>query len=330
LPTGYNLTEKEGQKIAELIGQDLSYCEVGRRLGINRNTITKWCKKNGYARKLPDHYRGTIEANKKRSATIKRAYDKQNTFICKHCGETYIRRRRVGNEGKQYCCREHAFADWHNIHGRSERINGYLVGASNKVYFPICKVCLIPFTAHQKNQEVCSKECRMELNRRMVKTPEVLKQKRIKYRKENKLSLIKRKCIYCDEDFNTWYPKKRTCSTTCSIKYSRWRFNQTFNGKQSRLERNRRYQIRKRTNIIEVFKDIEIFIRDGWKCKICKKKVNKKAKVPNPKAPTIDHIIPLSCGGTHEKKNVQLACFKCNCTKSNGTIKGGEQLLMFG
>jgi len=35
-------------------------------------------------------------------------------------------------------------------------------------------------------------------------------------------------------------------------------------------------------------------------------------------------------GGEHSYKNVQLACFMCNCKKGNRVIDGGEQLRMFG
>jgi 5-methylcytosine-specific restriction endonuclease McrA len=37
--------------------------------------------------------------------------------------------------------------------------------------------------------------------------------------------------------------------------------------------------------------------------------------VPEPLAPTIDHIIALANGGTHEPTNVQCAHFICNATK---------------
>ena len=43
-----------------------------------------------------------------------------------------------------------------------------------------------------------------------------------------------------------------------------------------------------------------------------------EALVPEPLAATLDHIVPLSCGGEHSEANVQLAHFLCNSTKSDG------------
>lgn len=67
----------------------------------------------------------------------------------------------------------------------------------------------------------------------------------------------------------------------------------------------------------------EIYKRDGWICGICREKVNPKFVVPHPLAKTIDHIVPLAKGGTHEPKNVQLAHFICNSLK--GAVTDGVQ-----
>lgn len=66
-----------------------------------------------------------------------------------------------------------------------------------------------------------------------------------------------------------------------------------------------------------------IYQRDGWQCQLCGKAVLRNEKVPHPLAPTLDHIIPLARGGTHEPNNVQLAHFICNSRKSD---RGTDQL----
>lgn len=67
----------------------------------------------------------------------------------------------------------------------------------------------------------------------------------------------------------------------------------------------------------------EIYRRDGWNCGICHKRVDPSIEVPHPLAKTIDHIVPLARGGTHEPKNVQLAHFICNSLRG---ADGGVQL----
>lgn len=71
----------------------------------------------------------------------------------------------------------------------------------------------------------------------------------------------------------------------------------------------------------------KVYERDGWRCQLCRRPVDGAAKVPHPRAPTLDHVVPLSEGGSHTYANVQLACFLCNSLKGAG---GGQQLAMFG
>ncbi len=62
----------------------------------------------------------------------------------------------------------------------------------------------------------------------------------------------------------------------------------------------------------------EIFIRDKWRCHICKQQVR---DIPNhPREATLDHVIPLSKGGSHTYKNLKTCCRKCNSDKGN-TVK---------
>lgn len=64
----------------------------------------------------------------------------------------------------------------------------------------------------------------------------------------------------------------------------------------------------------------EIAKRDGFACGICRKRVLMNKAVPHPKAPTVDHILPLSRGGDDLKANVQLAHFLCNSIRGAGGI----------
>lgn len=60
-----------------------------------------------------------------------------------------------------------------------------------------------------------------------------------------------------------------------------------------------------------------LFELHAWTCCICKKKINKYLRLPNYWAATVEHVIPLSKGGTHTWDNVRPAHWKCNMDKGN-------------
>lgn len=66
--------------------------------------------------------------------------------------------------------------------------------------------------------------------------------------------------------------------------------------------------------------------RDRWRCHICGKQVL-DVRVPDHMAPTVDHLIPISDGGTDSAENVALAHFICNTRR--GT-RGQAQLRLVG
>ena len=91
--------------------------------------------------------------------------------------------------------------------------------------------------------------------------------------------------------------------------------------------RDRRRALKRSAMVAPVYRH-RIFTRDGWRCQLCGRKVHRTKSVPHDRAPTIDHIIPLALGGTHEPANCQTACFLCNATKSAHGY--GDQLRLIG
>ena len=77
-------------------------------------------------------------------------------------------------------------------------------------------------------------------------------------------------------------------------------------------DRQGRRRARKKNLTVEMFSRIEIFERDQWVCQLCNKNVDSTLKYPNPLSSSLDHIIPISRNGTHERKNTQLAHLICN------------------
>lgn len=122
-------------------------------------------------------------------------------------------------------------------------------------------------------------------------------------------------CIVCCSWFLT-LGTDITCSIGCQEEHSK---------NMKRQARDRRRSRKRNAFVSNVYRKA-VFENDKYRCHICRRKTDPTKSVPHPKAPTIDHVIPLACGGTHEPSNCRTACFICNATKAHHG--GGEQLLL--
>jgi 5-methylcytosine-specific restriction endonuclease McrA len=57
--------------------------------------------------------------------------------------------------------------------------------------------------------------------------------------------------------------------------------------------------------------------RDRWLCGICKKAVSRERQHPDPLCASLDHIIPVSKGGTSDPANLRLTHLRCNLVRRN-------------
>lgn len=66
--------------------------------------------------------------------------------------------------------------------------------------------------------------------------------------------------------------------------------------------------------------------RGELNCANCARALDDNAPRCTPNAIEVDHILPVSCGGTDDRENLQLMCFPCNRAKSDGrTAVAGHQ-----
>lgn len=236
------------------------------------------------------------------TAIIKRK--EQYTYVCLNCNKTYYPKEK--NRDK-YCSRECSYAHKKakpklcKVCGKDTDGSFYCSDKCKVSHDCECSICGCIFQA-RKGTKYCSDECRLEMGR-------------IKFRESvtrNYQSKIY-ECIICGEHFTTEYGDKSRayCSDECRHEGIR---------RQSRIqEYNREKRLRKA--FVSKVVPQEIFKRDGFKCMLCDEPLAMDKKVPHPAAPTIDHIIPLAKGGTHEPSNVQAAHFKCNWMKSDRLIE---------
>ena len=72
-----------------------------------------------------------------------------------------------------------------------------------------------------------------------------------------------------------------------------------------------------------------IYRRDGWQCWLCQGAIDPHADPQGEHGPSLDHVIPLANGGTHEPANVRAAHRGCNARRSNHptlTNREGERV----
>jgi len=91
--------------------------------------------------------------------------------------------------------------------------------------------------------------------------------------------------------------------------------------KRSRVKKNRSQSRRRRGNSYDYRKHLAALVdRDGYVCKICGHTIDPFLRHPNPYSLSIDHIIPLSGGGTHDLDNLQLSHLLCNLQKGGAQV----------
>lgn len=158
-----------------------------------------------------------------------------------------------------------------------------------------------------------------------------------------------RSCVVCGEIFSAKRDEARFCSTRCSTRFRRlnpdgscstegcrrtsearglcavcWKREGRAAGRittdpwdERRKANWHKRRAQKATTQVETLRPADIYERDIWLCGLCSTPVDPDVSWPDPQSASLDHISPLSKGGTHTYENVQLAHLSCNVSKGN-------------
>jgi len=205
---------------------------------------------------------------------------------------------------------------------------------------PIKSVCVCcgktpPNENAREGQKFCSYKCRSKIKSCISKESMALRKMAEAWRpkpppvpkpEKTERQLRVFTCLTCKstrkEKTGHW---KKYCSPICTPKRPRSKTNKNSPSykKAKKAWRLKRKAIERGATIAEKFHPFEIFDRDGWRCQICGTKTPKALRgTYKPNAPELDHIVPISKGGSHSKSNSQTSCRRCNAEKSNKDSRG--------
>jgi 5-methylcytosine-specific restriction endonuclease McrA len=182
------------------------------------------------------------------------------------------------------------------------------IGRSCEVRYGDCVSCGGPYVKHQAHALTCSAACRMAKDRRRTRDIAVIRRGGREF-----------ECRYCGEHVVAEYGDKRRihCSDDCSIRHARRTCGRTGVG---RLRRRGAKRIRRLRPLL--------LDRYGGCCGICGRVIDTSLHWLHPLSLTIDHIHPLSAGGSNNESNLWPAHRRCNEDKGDevGWRVGGLHL----
>lgn len=128
-------------------------------------------------------------------------------------------------------------------------------------------------------------------------------------------------CEQCGKEFSRPRYKGdvfRYCSSKCYLRVH------TVHTAEERKEREKerkkamtRARKMRRRMTWDGVSDAQVFERDGWRCQICQWLVFRDEEYPHPASASIDHIVPLSRGGSDVAANKRTAHLFCNIRRGN-------------
>lgn len=173
-----------------------------------------------------------------------------------------------------------------------------------RIYNRTCQNCQNAYTTRYSRKRTCSEECRVQLGNR---------RKRGVYfdeGAEGRCFVYFRKCQDCGTDICTRHPGQGFCAECVRARRS-WH-----DAKKNHKRRGAGPMKVSRKRLLEL---------RGNRCHICGKVIDLKLSGMHPMGFTIDHLLPVSRGGTNDISNLHVAHRRCNTARGN---RGHAQLIL--
>lgn len=215
---------------------------------------------------------------------------------CVFCGEMFVYLKRGPGRLRKFCSK--LCNDAHDSRIEKQKRQSGTPPKFKRLKCEVtCRRCgKVALRAYPDRAKYCSERCHRDA---------VADERRSRWDKSARI------CPHCKQTFIPMHPSNYYCSKRC----------------KSILEWDTK-NARKRAAFVEPVVTYEVFRRDNWKCQLCGvRTLESKRGTTHPRAPQLDHIVPLSKGGEHSYRNTQCACLRCNLSKNNRML---GQMRMFG
>lgn len=234
--------------------------------------------------------------------------DETTTKYCSSCGEVKpfedYYRKDDGTPRTSFC--KKCWSAKYYVPNRAEKIQ-YVTDWKKKQRGWVeprelnCAHCGDRFTSSKADGKFCSRGCKdahrskEQAEARMEAKPD-------------------RNCPICGESIpRTVRADKVFCSQSCT---QRARFNSS--------KADRRLRVEHVGDTIRISRAV-IYERDGWVCQLCGEPIDRTLAWPDMMRASVDHIVPVSMGGSNETTNLQAAHMQCNV--ATGNRKSGAVVL---
>ena len=270
-------------EVLDLRRSGLGYKAIAKQLSIDRNKVIYICRKNGLTGRIADTPRASEIAVA--DYVNRSGFDyvggytmakKPITVRCRDCGRTFERQA-------------HIFRDV---------VNGTWTFGNE---CPLCRQDQID-KMQKERREQTEHDARIKAEQRAKKAAELISRQT-----EERLAI--HVCKNCGQEYSigvTGYNSEQYCSAKCA---KRWAM---------RVKNDRRIRRLKNRPMDSDITLEKLFARDHGICYLCGKPCN-WADVTDGNAgdqyPSIDHVKPVSKGGSHTWGNIKLAHRVCNLAK---------------
>ena len=328
-------SRKERDMICRYCGSEFEPKKRGRK---NTGFCCKRCANNWRAENVPKRYSKTCEF----CGAVFQTNRKIQKFCCKECSHKAKKTgRTVYDKTCLYCGTEFQTIDPKRKYCTSACAARHAGDLRKGTYF--CEYCGKPrWSDHPNRNRFCSRECANKAKRIETLARQEQKRKRRDWDKN-------RVCDCCGKAFIARNSRQRFCSKACryedAIRAQHKKKEAAFTpliricprcgksfattlqaqDKQYCSEECRardaaeRYKAKRKEQMQQSFVE-PVGIKTTYhafqgRCAICGLPVPPTTECDNQWAATVDHVLPLSKGGLHEKKNCQLAHRLCNSLK---------------